>query len=137
MVKININVIFYIITGWINVMISEEPQGLSRKIVIINDNSTSYSAASSFWRRSALHLGPNSDDCMMKTYVMQYISYNYVLLNSWFSSCMEQRDHTVHHLENVSNTQKYGSNLNSSHQGFNSGCFVINLQRSIMPLLEE
>ena len=137
MVKININVIFYIITGWINVMISEEPQGLSRKIVIINDNSISYSAASSFWRRSALHLGPNSDDCMMKTYVMQYISYNYVLLNSWFSSCMEQRDHTVHHLENVSNTQKYGSNLNSSHQGFNSGCFVINLQRSIMPLLEE
>lgn len=137
MVKININVIFYIITGWINVMISEEPQGLSRKIVIINDNSISYSAASSFWRRSALHLGPNSDDCMMKTYVMQYISYNYVLLNSWFLSCMEQRDHTVHHLENVSNTQKYGSNLNSSHQGFNSGCFVINLQRSIMPLLEE
>ena len=137
MVKININVIFYIITGWINVMISEEPQGLSRKIVIINDNSISYSAASSFWRRSALHLGPNSDDCMMKTYVMQYISYNYVLLNSWFLSCMEQRDHTVHHLENVSNTQKYGGNLNSSHQGFNSGCFVINLQRSIMPLLEE
>ena len=137
MVKININVIFYIITGWINVMISEEPQGLSRKIVIINDNSISYSAASSFWRRSALHLGPNSDDCMMKTYVMQYISYNYVLLNSWFLSCMEQRDHTVHHLENVSNTQKYGSNLNSSHQGFNSGCFVINLQPSIMPLLEE
>ena len=137
MVKININVIFYIITGWINVMISEEPQGLSRKIVIINDNSISYSAASSFWRRSALHLGPNSDDCMMKTYVMQYISYNYVLLNSWFLSCMEQRDHTVHHLENVSNTQKYGSNLNSSHQGFNSGCFVINLQCSIMPLLEE
>ena len=137
MVKININVIFYIITGWINVMISEEPQGLSRKIVIINDNSISYSAASSFWRRSALHLGPNSDDCMMKTYVMQYISYNYVLLNSWFLSCMEQRDHTVHHLENVSNTQKYGSNLNSSHQGFNSGCFVIHLQRSIMLLLEE
>ena len=128
---------FYFIIGWINVMISEEPQGLSRKIVIINDNSISYSAASSFWRRSALHLGPNSDDCMMKTYVMQYISYNYVLLNSWFLSCMEQRDHTVHHLENVSNTQKYGSNLNSSHQGFNSGCFVINLQRSIMPLLEE
>ena len=110
--------------------------GQFERIIIFNDSFISHSD-SYFWRRSALHLLPNWDDCMMKTYVMQYISYNYVLLNSWFLSCMEQRDHTVHHLENVSNTQKYGSNLNSSHQGFNSGCFVINLQRSIMPLLEE
>ena len=110
--------------------------GPSEKIIIFNDSCISHSD-SYFWRRSALHLLPNWDDCMMKTYVMQYISYNYVLLNSWFLSCMEQRDHTVHHLENVSNTQKYGGNLNSSHQGFNSGCFVIHLQRSIMLLLEE